>query len=80
MLHNSYFIVSGLSDFVKRKAGQPCCPARVNLEKDLQANPNRDIIDMKNKNAAVSRCANTWKPMQVMTHLHNGRKAAPHEL
>jgi hypothetical protein len=50
------------------------------LEKDLQANPNRDIIDMKNKNAAVSRCANTWKPMQVMTHLHNGRKAAPHEL
>ncbi|ERK63581.1 hypothetical protein HMPREF1546_02111 [Oscillibacter sp. KLE 1745] len=27
MLHNSGSIVSGLSDFVKRKAGQPCCPA-----------------------------------------------------
>lgn len=55
-------------------------PRRTSLEKGLQANHNRDIIDMKNKNAAVSRCANTWKPMQVMTHLHNGRKAAPHEL
>ena len=42
-------------------------PRRTSLEKGLQANHNRDIIDMKNKNAAVSRCANTWKPMQVET-------------
>ena len=56
-------------------------PSRpVSFGKGLHVGDNRGMIDMKNKNAAVSRCANTWKPMQVMTHLHNGRKAAPHEL
>lgn len=78
MLHNSYFIVSGLSDFVKRKAGQPCCPARVNLEKDLQANPNRDIIDMKNKNAAgfqVRQHLETYAGDDAPTQRPKGRTA-----
>ena len=56
ILSVSFYIVRNLSFFVKRKAGRPTPSRRTSLEKCLQAMPNRDIIDMKNKNAAAYGC------------------------
>ena len=57
-----------------------CLPAAVRRIKHLNFLSFPVIIDSKNKNAAACGCANTRKPMQVVAHLHNGPRAAPHGL
>lgn len=48
------------------------------LGNHLQVSRNLGIIDMKNKNAAACRCANTRKPAQVIPAPTQRPLAAPH--
>ena len=48
------------------------------LGNHLQVSRNLGIIDMKNKNAAACRCANTRKPAQVIPPPTQRPLAAPH--
>ena len=60
------------ADFIFIAAANPCPFPLLHYEKTPA------IIKSKNKNAAACGRANARKPMQVRTHLHNGREAAPH--
>ena len=75
----------GFSACYKSKPPRGLYPSRRFLSKNLvlrncclQLRQTTVIIFLENKNAAACGCANTHKPAQVLTHLHNGPR--PHHM
>ena len=75
----------GFSACYKSKPPRGLYPSRRFLPKNLvlrncclQLRQTTVIIFLENKNAAACGCANTHKPAQVLTHLHNGPR--PHHM